>query len=66
MMTTTVQWKDAAKELPDSDIEVLIVVDDESNKGEVWIGYHDGERWRAASGGVVGVNHWAELPLPPS
>jgi hypothetical protein len=65
MMATTVQWKDAAKELPDSDIEVLIVVDDESNKGEVWIGYHDGERWRCASGGVVGVSYFADLPEGP-
>lgn len=64
-MTSTVKWIEASKELPDSDIEVLVVVSDESNKGEVWIGYHDGDRWRAASGGVVGVAYWAEIPAAP-
>ena len=65
-MTTTVNWNKASKELPDSDINVLIVVSDKSDEGEVWIGYHDGERWRSAAGGVVGVSHWAELPEPPA
>lgn len=65
-MTTKVKWIDAASELPDSDIEVLIVVADQSHKGEVWIGHHDGERWRAASGGMVGVSHWADMPDPPA
>ena len=64
-MTATVQWINPEKQLPDSDVEVLIVVSDESNRGEVWIGYHDGERWRSSSGGVVGVAYWAEMPDAP-
>jgi hypothetical protein len=64
-MTATVKWNEASKELPDSDIEVLIAVSDASNQGEVWVGYHDGNNWRSCSGGIVGVSHWADLPLGP-
>jgi hypothetical protein len=31
----------------------------------VWVGYHDGERWRTAARVRVAVTHWMPMPEPP-
>jgi hypothetical protein len=60
-----IHWKPVEHEMPDSDETVLIY----SRQADepVWLGYHDGERWRTTDGDVVpdGVTHWAALPAGP-
>lgn len=66
MNATMITWNDAEKGLPDADRTVLIhcpISDD-----PVWIGYWDGETWRAVDGVDLGpdfVDHWADLPDGP-
>lgn len=49
--------------LPDADTSVLVAVAD----GEIGEGFHDGEAWRWASGGLVDGYRiaWAEMPEGP-
>ena len=56
-------WVDAAVQLPDDDMIVLVALDD----GEVWTGFHDAGQWRFASADLIEarVTHWAEFPAPP-
>lgn len=48
-------------QLPDSDMTVLMRLDDEAYP--VWPGWHDGERWRSADASLVEreVIGWMEL-----
>lgn len=59
------QWRDATKELPDSDLVVLVYspLDDEP----VWVGVHCGDCWCDANGDVFihPVTHWMPFPNPP-
>ena len=57
-------WVDAAVELPDDDMAVLVALDD----GEVWTGFRDAGQWRYVSADLIeaGVTHWAEFPAPPA
>lgn len=64
-MEETIKWIDAKAEVPGSDMNVLIVISDEENKGDAWIGYYTGESWRCSNGGMIGVSHWAEMPTGP-
>ena len=56
-------WTSVAKGMPDDDTSVMIYAPREDEP--VWIGYHDGEVWRLASGETVKVSHWQEMPEPP-
>lgn len=55
------QWIDVNDEMPDADLNVLVFTGE-----EVWIGYFDGDRWRAAEAGSIQVTHWMEMPEGPS
>jgi hypothetical protein len=57
-------WLPAKTMMPDSDITVLIHIED----GEVWTGFHDGSCWRYVSGDRVDckVIHWSHFPNPPA
>lgn len=60
-----VTWH-TAENLPDADTTVLIHCPDLDEP--VWLGYHDGETWRAVDGGKItkdGVQHWADMPEGP-
>ena len=58
-----VKWKDASKELPDSDLTVMLCFADD----DIWPGYFDGENWCSAEGATVeDVTHWADLLEPPA
>jgi hypothetical protein len=58
-------WRAVEHELPDSEINVLII-GPEMN-GEPFIGYYDdGEKnWVTVYGSRVQVTHWMDLPQPP-
>lgn len=56
-------WTSSRRSLPDSDLTVLI--HSSASDEPVWMGYHDGETWRAISGEKAKVTHWAPLPEPP-
>ena len=57
-------WISVETCLPDSDLTVLIFAPGEVD--DVWMGFHDGECWRAVDASMVeGVTHWMNLPLPP-
>jgi hypothetical protein len=71
-MDEVIKWIDAKKEMPDSDLNVLMFGSGhESATGqqwEVWVGYWDAdsECWRNDLGGRAGVvTHWAEMPEGP-
>ena len=57
-------WKRCADEMPSTSSTVIIHHPDEVET--VWLGYHDGEKWRYADGVLVAVTHWMPLPTPPS
>lgn len=57
-------WIPVSKSMPDAEIAVLIACRDGDEP--VWIGYHDGEIWRAADAMPVDVTHWQHLPEPPA
>ena len=57
-------WTRCADALPDSDLTVMIHHPEEDEP--VWVGYHDGKRWRTAEGARVAVTHWMPMPEPPS
>lgn len=62
-MTGTIRWQAAGATLPDSEIEVIVALDD----GEVCAAYHDGEEWRLTIGTPVNqkVWYWAHFPEAP-
>lgn len=63
MATTTIQWHDATRELPDSDTTVL--VHHPGADEPTWLGYHDGEGWYYVDDGLPAkVQRWAHLPEP--
>ena len=56
----TNHWQRVQDGPPDADITVLVAL----RKGSepVWLGYFDGECWRAAEGGrLSGVTHWRDI-----
>lgn len=57
-----VVWTRVDVALPDSDTTVVITLDPEHANEPVWLGYHDGEKWRDVSGLVVEVLYWADMP----
>jgi hypothetical protein len=59
----TVAWTNAAAQLPDDDILVLLALDN----GEVWPGVRDYGRWIYLSGAEVRerVTDWMHLPPAP-
>ena len=64
LLASPVFWRVAARELPDSDITVLLYLE---NSGEIWTGYHAGDRWRFFSADRIEepVLYWADFPAPP-
>ena len=62
-VSSSVEWVDASKQLPDDDMTVLIALDD----GEVWTGFMDSGVWGYVSADAIegNVTHWAEFPAPP-
>ena len=54
-------WIDPDNEMPDSEITVLMRLDDEEYP--IWPGFWDGEKWRQADAGEVGcrVVGWMHL-----
>jgi len=64
-LTSQITWISVAKELPDADAEVLIVLSDES----VETGYYDGEDWKFGLGVIIHdytVIYWADYPAAPN
>lgn len=61
---TIVRWRDARRELPDSDETVLAHFPDSSEP--VWLGFHNGLRWLTVEGLPARVSHWAEMPEAPT
>jgi len=64
-MIKTIRWISTDTELPDDDMEVLIV----DPENDVAVGFHDGDDgWRYLDASRVGdlVTHWAELPDGPN
>jgi len=61
-----VSWQNAETEKPDVDSIVLIHCPESSES--VWIGYWDDENgsWYNEGGMAIQVDHWMELPEPPS
>lgn len=57
------EWTRVEDGLPDSDETVMIATPTGSEP--VWLGYHDGEMWRAAAGYPIRVTHWMPMPEPP-
>ena len=60
-----VEWKPAARGLPDDGLLVLIALNDD----DVWTGYRDGHIWRYADAmplAIERVTHWAHMPAPPT
>jgi len=65
-MSETITWVNADDSLPDSDIDVLIFSNNPTCP--VWIGHHDGEKWRWSDSMAARpfvVSHWAEIPGGP-
>jgi hypothetical protein len=64
-ITRRVTWIAAQKQLPDSDIEVIVATKD----GNVFAAFHDGEQWREWTSMPLAdkyqVTHWCEFPDPP-
>lgn len=59
-------WIEASKQLPDSDLMVLVHCPTDSEP--VWLGFHDGTFWLTAEGDYLNegfVAHWMNLPEPP-
>ena len=57
-------WRECADELPDTDETVLI--SSPTADEPVWLGFHDGDRWRNVDGQISPeVTHWAPMPEPP-
>jgi hypothetical protein len=57
-------WIPIEQQLPDDDIEVLVFGPDLED--HCWIGYMDGDVWRADNGSRIEVTHWMHLPSSPS
>jgi hypothetical protein len=62
--TRTIYWKDAAIELPDDGMTVLVIT--QFDGGGVWMGYHNAGLWFCVEGGAIEVTAWAELPEGPA
>lgn len=64
LLASPVFWRVAARELPDSEITVLLYLED---SGEIWTGYFDGNCWRFVSADRIEepVLYWADFPAPP-
>lgn len=60
------RWRPGT-EPPDTDLTVMVHVDcDACDWSEpVWIGFHDGEVWRAVGAEEIVVLHWAPMPEGP-
>lgn len=58
-------WRDAAKQLPDDDISVLIETIGDESVPEVWQGYHSEGKWRNLDGLALDctVLTWADVPV---
>lgn len=63
MKTAEVRWIEAAEELPDDEMTVLMHLEG----GEVWTGFHEDGQWHYIGAETVRskVLHWAEYPEPP-
>lgn len=61
-ITETITWLDPAKQMPDDDETVLLLMPEASEP--VWPGYHDGDDgWLLAEGGPAPrVHRWARMP----
>ncbi|WP_045223686.1 hypothetical protein [Methyloterricola oryzae] len=62
MSNSTIHWKKAVAEQPDSDTTVLVHHPDADEP--TWLGYHDGEDWYYVDGMPAKVQRWAHLPEP--
>lgn len=62
-MSAEIMWVNAANELPDDEMTVLVALAD----GEVWTGFHLDGTWRFVSGEEISsqVTWWANFPEPP-
>ena len=59
-------WMPCSRELPDSDLTVMIF--QAEGDEPVWLGFHDGEVWRRVDGVRCkgkAISHWRELPAGP-
>ncbi|MCC7082198.1 MAG: hypothetical protein IT530_16115 [Burkholderiales bacterium] len=62
----TIEWRSAARELPDSDIVVLVGCPDEDEP--VWLGWFDAadNRWVSVNADEIEVTWWADVPIGPA
>jgi hypothetical protein len=60
-MQELLTWKEAAADLPDADLTVIVRL--RNNEEPVWLGYFDGDQWCDLDGQPVEVVRWAEMPL---
>ena len=62
MITTTVEWRTPAEQMPDDDALVLV-----AGAGvETNCGFVDGEQWRDETGfPITQPTHWAHFPCWP-
>jgi len=60
------EWVAVGEEMPDADRTVLIAYR-QGRAESVWLGYHDGERWRDVDGTDLQKleTHWRDLPAGP-
>mgnify|MGYP001589654245 CR=1 FL=1 len=58
-----IAWVDVAAGLPDSDETVMVYSATEDEP--VWLGYHDGAKWRSVAGEPWDVEAWGAMPDGP-
>ncbi len=59
-----VRWRDPAVAMPDADETVLVYSATEDEP--VWLGYHDGAKWRSVANEPWDVMAWRPMPEGPS
>jgi len=66
-MDETIEWISVDKELPDSDITVLVFYKTENDCG-VWLAFFEFDNWRLVDGVPLDLDQvifWADVPAGP-
>lgn len=62
MLTETITFYEVTERMPDSDLTVIVRLKNSDDQEPVWLGYHDGERWRDLDAMPIEVVRWADMP----